>query len=313
MSKFAMEQILAGCMDDNLAVIYEDVLELGLIHAEMAKSLSYTLFTNKLSIFEENMVRAIIYQRQIKDPQIVPIVDKTAYFQLYSEEYVIVFEDEKGQRYSGSIHYHLENLMDAQKYLAKCMELAPKQLQYIIAYFDKRQNYFTFEKEDKDSLKQLMFSGAISNEYKARMLPEVLRFYQIHEPDAMIEEYIQKADYSRLEEESRKFAIELAVDNHLFDFAYEKIVEYGMDQVGSAAKAALASHMITKTQYEEDEFLTNLVISAFRMKKYNDKMLTYLCMYYNGPTEELLDIWFAAKRFDIDLFDISERVLVQML
>lgn len=313
MGKFAMEQILAGHMDDNLAVVYEDVLELGLIHAEMAKTLSYTLFTHKVSIFEENMVRAIIYQRQMKDPQIVPIVDKTAYFQLYSEEYVIVFEDEKGQRYSGSIHYHLENLMDAQKYLSKCMELAPNQLQYLVAYFDKRQNYFTFEKEDKVRLRQLMFSDAISGDYKARLLPEILRFYQIHEQDVMIEEYIEKANYRKLDEESRKFAIELAVDYHLFDFAYDKIIEYGIDQIGSAAKAALATYMITKTQYEEDEFLINLAISAFRTKKFNEKILNYLCQYYNGPTEELLDIWFAAKNFDIDLFDISERLLVQMM
>ena len=313
MGKFAMDQILAGNIDDNLAVIYEDMLELGLINEEMAKALSRIIFTHKISIFEENMVRAIVYQRQMKDPQVVSIVDKTAYFQLYSDEYVIVFEDEMGQRYSGSIYYHLEKLMDAQKYLAKCMELSALQIPYLVAYFDKRQNYFTFEKGDDAYFKTIMFSDVINSGYKARLLPEILRFYQVHAHDAMIEEYILKADYRRLDEESRKFAIELAVDNHLFDFAYEKIQEYGMDQIGSAAKVTLANYMITKTQYEEDEFLTNLAISAFRTRKFNDKILNYLCQYYNGPSEELLDIWFAAKNFDIDRFDISERLLVQML
>lgn len=158
-----------------------------------------------------------------------------------------------------------------------------------------------------------MFSEAISSEYKARLLPEILRFYQVNAHDTMIEEYIEKADYRKLDDSSRKLAIELAVDNHLFDFAYEKIEEYGIDQIGSAAKVALANHMITKLQYEEDEFLTDLIITAFRAKKYNDKMLNYLCQYYNGPTVELLDIWFAAKNYDIDLFDISERILVQMM
>ena len=313
MGKFAMEQILAGHMDDNLAVVYDDMLDLGLINEEMAKALSYIIFTHKLSVFDERMARVIIYQRQMKEPQIVSIVDKTAYFQLYSNEYVIVFEDEKGQRYSGSIGFHMENLMDAPKYLQKCMELAPLQLPYLVAYFDMRQNYFAFEKEDKEHFKLIMFSDAINSEYKARMLPEILRFYQINAYDAMIEEYLQSTDYRKLDDASRRFAIELAVDNHLFDFAYEKVVEYGIDQIGSATKVALASYMITKTECEEDEFLTNLIITAFRAKKFNDKMLNYLCQYYNGPTEELLDIWFAAKNFDIDRFDISERLLVQMM
>lgn len=313
MGRFAMEQILAGHMDDNLAIVYDDMLDLGVINQEISKALSYIIFTHKMVVFDQRMVRAIIYQRQMKDPQIVPIVENTAYFQLYSKEYVIVFEDEKGKRYSGSITYHLQSLMDAQKYLEKCMDLTPLQLPYLVSYFDTRQSYLTFEKNDKVHFKPLMCSEAISAEYKARLLPEILRFYQINAFDATIEEYLLKADYSKLDDISRRFAIELCVDNHLFDFAYDKIMEYGIDQIGSAAKVALASYMIGQIEYEEDEFLLNLSVTAFRAKKYNDKILTYLCMYYNGPTQDMLDIWFAAKSFDIDRFDISERILVQMM
>lgn len=313
MGKFAMEQILAGHMDDNLAVVYDDMLDFGVINEEIAKALSYIIFTHKITIKGSNMVRAIIYQRQMKDPQIVPIVDGCAYFQLYSREYVVVFEDEKGQRYTGSIAYELKSLMDAQKYLDKCLELAPYQLPYLMSYFDTRQSYLTFAKGDKEHFKPLMFSEAISSEYKSRMLPEILRFYQINAYDGMIEEYLLKADYSKLEEDTRKFAIELCVDNHLFDFAYERVTEYGIDQIGSAAKVALASYMIEETEYEADDFLIEMSIAAFRAKKYNDKILNYLCQHFNGPTQDMLHIWQAAKNFEIDRFEISERILVQMM
>ena len=313
MGKFAMEQIIAGHIDDNLAVVYDDMLDMGIINTEIAKALSYIVFTHKLILTDKKMVRAIIYQRQMKDPQIVPIVDNTAYFQLYSKEYVIVFEDEKGRRYIGSIDYQLKSLMQPQKYLKKCMEYAPFQLPYLISYFDTRQSYLTFEKEDKEHFRPLMFSEAISSEYKSRMLPEILRFYQIHAFDKMIEEYLEKADYSKLEDSTRRFAIELCVDNHLFDFAYDKVTEYGLDQIGSAAKVALASYMIEKIGYEMDEFLMDMTITAFRAKKYNDKMVKYLCMHFNGPTEDMLQIWHAAKNFEVDRFELSERILVQMM
>ena len=313
MGKFAMEQILAGHMDDNLAVVYDDMLDLGVINEEISKALSYIIFTKKITVSDNKMVRAIIYQRQMKDAQIVPIVDGNAYFQLYSKEYVIIFEDAKGRRFSGSVSYEMKHLMNAEKYLAKCMELTPLQLSYLISYFDTRQSYLTFEKNDKEHFKPLMFSEAVNAEYKARFLPEILRFYQTQAFDATVEEYLLKADYSKLEESARQFAIELCVDNHLFDFAYDKVMEYGIDQIGSAAKVALASYMIEKTEYEEDEFLTKLVITAFRSKKYNDKMLNYLCMHFQGPTQDMLDIWNAAESYEIDRFDISERILVQMM
>ena len=71
-----------------------------------------------------------------------------------------------------------------------------------------------------------MSSEAVSGEYKAKLLPEILRFYQANVFDAAVESYLLKADYSKLDDASRKFAIELCVDYHLFDFAYDKITEY---------------------------------------------------------------------------------------
>ena len=207
----------------------------------------------------------------------------------------------------------MERMIDAQKYLSRCMELAPMELEFLVPYFDKHRTYVTFKKEDKEYFSLIMFSDKISHEYKARMLPEILRFYQTKAYDADVEEYLLKADYRRMDVYSRKFAIEMAVNHQLFDFAYDKIVEYGIDQIGSSAKVALASYMIEQIEYEEDEFLLNLSITAFRAKKYNDKMLRYLCMYYNGPTKDMLELWSAAKSFEQERFDIAERILVQML
>jgi len=313
MGKFAMEQVEQGHMDDNLAVLYEDMLDLGLVNVDIARSLARIIFTKKIAVFDKRMVRAIIYQKQLKDPQIVPIVDQAAYFQLYTDDYIIVFEDAKGQRFISSISYRLQNLMDPQKYLEKCMSLAGEELPYLIYYFDKKLSYLTFNLRDKEYFKTLMFSSLVSREYKAKFLPEILRFYQVNAYDGMIEEYLKNADYTCLDEPSRKFVIELLVENHLFDLAYERINEFGIDQIGSASKVALASYMIEQNEFEEDEFLLNLCAKAFLSKKYNDKLLTYLAKYYDGPTDTMLSLWNACKVYEIERFDLSERLLVQML
>lgn len=44
-------------------------------------------------------MRAIIYQNEMKEPQIVPVTDQCAYFELFSNDYVILFEDSRGYRY----------------------------------------------------------------------------------------------------------------------------------------------------------------------------------------------------------------------
>lgn len=152
MSRFAMEQIEQEHVDDNLAVVYEDMLELGLVNEELAKCLSNILFAHKLVIMQPHMVRAIVYQKQMKDPQIVPIVNGCAYVSLFCREYAILFEDGKGQRYIHSVPYRLDSLMDAGSYLEKCTALAPEELPYIVSHFGEKPDHHMFDaKEEKFS------------------------------------------------------------------------------------------------------------------------------------------------------------------
>lgn len=313
MGRFAMDQARLGHMDDNLAVIYDDMLELGLINEDVAHSLSDIIFTNKLVVFDKKMVRAIVYQRQMKEPQIVPICEQVAYFSLFSSEYVILLEDEKGQRYISSVSYRLEKLMNAEKYLTKCIELAPDEISYIVKRFDSKKNYLTFVSEDKKYFKRLLFGKETSEEYKAMLVPEIIRFCQGQEYDEAIKEYMSNTDYSRLSQDSRKYLMDMQVWNHMYESACELVTEYGIDQIGSASKVALACFLIEQINGEKDEFLLELCRYTFLNNKYNDAILAYLCEYFDGPTDEMIGLWKAAKTFDIDTYELGERIVNQVI
>lgn len=310
--QFAMEQIAAGHMDDNLAVIYEDMLEVGQIEEESAKALAGIMFLRKLVVFDKRMKRAIIYQSQMKDPQIVNITNQAAYFQLISKDYVILFEDETGLRYAGGISYQLQNLMDAQKYMERCRSFAPQELSYILSYFDGKEQQTTFLLEEDAYLKKIMRSEKVSAGYKAKILPQIMYFYQKQGDKTQLLEYLQKADFGKFVAKDRKFAIELLIEYGLYDLAYEKIIEYGIEQIGTDSKTALALYRIEQENAEE-EFLVQLAIEVFREKKYNKNILTYLSKYYSGPTKEMLSLWYAGNELAIKREALSERLLTQIL
>ena len=156
MTRFAMEQAKQSHMDDNLAVLYDDMLELGFINDELAVSLSDIIFSYKLIVFDRHIVRAVIYQSQMENPQIVPVIDQTAYFQLFSDRYVILFEDEKGYRYVDSISYRMQRLMNPEKYLNKCLEHAPNELPYIAFHLRNVTDYSGLKESDSIYFKQLI-------------------------------------------------------------------------------------------------------------------------------------------------------------
>jgi hypothetical protein len=313
MGRFAMEQVEQSHIDDNLAVLYADMLDIGLVNEEIAHALAHILFTQKLVLTGGEMVRAFIYHRQLKEPQIVPINGMSAYFQMYSSECVIIFEDKEGRRYSGGVDYQIQPLMEPQKYLAKCMELAPDELSYILAYFERKQNYLTFEKEDKRYFPRILFGTELSDEYKAQIIPEIIRFYRTCEYDGVIKQYLEETEFDQMPAAVRRYMMELLVENHIYEKAYDMMQVYGIDQLGAAGRVALSSCMIRQYGEEEDDFLVQLASESFLLGKYNDAMLKYLCDFYNGPTENMLAVWKAAGNYELETFELEERILVQML
>lgn len=310
MGRFAMDQVQLRHIDDNLAVLYEDMLELGFINEELSAAFSDIIYTHKLIVFDKRIVRAIIYQNEMKEPQIVPVTDQCAYFELFSNDYVILFEDSRGYRYVKSISYRLQRLMDAEKYLDRCISLSPDRPQYIVSHFKHVRDYSDFTKDDLKLFKPVFYSESFSDSYKAVMGYRILKYCQLHDYEDYVRPFLQSINFDTMQKDARKYLIDMLVSNRLYEKAYDMAMEYGIDMLAAASKVVLCENAL-KVQHVDDDFMVQLAISAFKTGKYSDLVLKYLCENYTGPTDELINLWHAADKFSISSMKLDERILEQ--
>ena len=310
MGRFAMDQVQLRHIDDNLAVLYEDMLELGFINEELSAAFSDIIYTHKLIVFDKRIVRAIIYQNEMKEPQIVPVTDQCAYFELFSNDYVILFEDSRGYRYVKSISYRLQRLMDAEKYLDRCISLSPDRPQYIVSHFKHVRDYSDFTKDDLKLFKPVFYSESFSDSYKAVMGYRILKYCQLHDYEDYVRPFLQSINFDTLQKDARKYLIDMLVSNRLYEKAYDMAMEYGIDMLAAASQVVLCENAL-KVQHVDDDFMVQLAISAFKTGKYSDLVLKYLCENYTGPTGELINLWHAADKFSISSMKLDERILEQ--
>ena len=310
MGRFAMDQAQLRHIDDNLAVLYEDMLELGFINEELSAAFSDIIYTHKLIVFDKRIVRAIIYQNEMKEPQIVPVTDQCAYFELFSNDYVILFEDSRGYRYVKSISYRLQRLMDAEKYLDRCISLSPDRPQYIVSHFKNVRDYSDFTKGDLKLFKPVFYSESFSDSYKAVMGYRILKYCQLHDYEDYVRPFLQSIDFDILQKDARKYLIDMLVSNRLYEKAYDMAMEYGIDMLAAESQVVLCENAL-KVQHVDDDFMVQLAISAFKTGKYSDLVLKYLCENYTGPTDELINLWHAADKFSISCMKLDERILEQ--
>lgn len=315
--QFAMSQIEAGHVDENLAVIYKEMLPLGILNKELAEKFANILFVHKLTLCDDKennrFVRAIIAQKQWKQVTYVPIVAGEAYFFAYTKDYSIVLQDAKGQLYAGADYYEEQSLLDISRFLPIAKVHAPYTVPYLLETYQGYLDESGFEAKDENGIAAILDSEDIKEEWKIRVLASYIRHMAGKEFDSRTKEYLQKANYRLLSAADCGFMIEQLIDNHFYEQAYEMMQLYGYDAVGSGYCVSVCSNRIMALNFEEDEYLLNLAMDTFFAGKYNDVILIYLCKYYNGPLDRMVKLWESLGQFEIDTYDLEERIISQML
>ena len=311
MEQFALAQMEAGHMDDNLAVIYREILPVSILNEELAHKAAEVLFVHKLCCENRGIAKAYILHWQLKEPQVVTLTNGCGYFKAYSKDYTVILCDTGGNCYTDD--YQDEALLHPENYLEKCMELAPEELSYLLYYFDGKKGCGDFTVEDGRYFRMLTQSERVSDEYKAYLIPEIIRFYQKKGEMLVIEPYLNEVDIRNMTLENQCYIEEMLIETHQFDRAFQLVHLYGYDRLGSMAGVELCSYEITEQSFEENDYLLGMAQNCFSHEKYNDVILIYLCKFFQGPTKQMAAIWKAAREFEIDTFDLEERIITQML
>ncbi len=313
MEQFAIEQITAGHLDENLAIVYMDYLKQTTLTHELARSLAPLLYIHKMRVDDPTMKRVVVLHKQTNKEMAYIITNQTAYFPIYSKDYVVAFEDGSGKRFVNHPDYDLEVLLSGSSMTKKCIQLAPEQMPYLIRYFDEMPAHARLSGMDLSYLNILLSSQAITEDYKRQMRPMLIRHYHENESVELLDEYLKQLDFIGLDHDLRLKATELLIQRGFYPKAYEMIVAYGCVQINAAPMLSLCSKIIELKEEEADDFLLGLCSNVFFRGKYNETLLNYLSKYYYGSTMQMYEIWTAAKEFMVETFDLEERLLAQML
>ena len=310
--KFMLDQLIFGRINKNLAVLYQKFLTKNLLNKRLADGLGRILFTYELTCRVPQITSAIVIHRQLKEENIVPIVNAKAQIQIYTEDYSIVFTDQAGNRYACSGAYELEKMMTNDQFMEWVKELSPDHPGMLLWECEKTRA----QNKLPDSIKEvqkLAEMSEITEEYCMLLRKEILDFYTIHPFAEGIREYLKNIDYELFFRADAKELLELLIDQKFYQEAFDLIAVYGYERIELTKLTKLCSNMISALEYEENETLLSLCRVCFAQEKYDKKILTYLLFYYDGPVKEMKKVWSAGKSFDLDTFEIEEKILAMVL
>ena len=304
MEKFARRKIAEGQMDENYAILYQEFL-FDPQNTEDAELLARNLFTFRLYCDDKKIRQVIVCHSKMKKEEIYPCVKGVAYPRIYTEDAVILFQDDKQRRYVSTIHYNLKKLNDDKEAALKVLKLGVDEPGVLLQHCEERG----MNGEDLEYFCKIADSPSYSDDYRNEVRKQLLDYYAEHVQGEDLDHYLQAMDYRKYITVDRPKLLEVLISRRMFRQAMALVEEYGYEGLDPGSLLKLTSRMILKADMAEDDELSALASEVYRQGKYDEVILHYLMLYRFGPIEELLSIWKSAKGFEMDTYDLEERIL----
>ncbi len=309
--RFVVDQIKLGHINENLAYLYKTMLAPQMIMDETAYAYTPLLFMHRIYVDNPNVKNIVVIHEKVNGESSYPVVNCVSMIPIYGSEYKLFLQDEYGNRFTKSIHYENKQLMEPKRQLDYVSGYMQGRLSFDIYLCEVEKNYVVISQDNVKRFKNLAESPLIVEGFKKEIRTKLLRFYYDNDMIGELDAFLEDIEADQMEASERAEFIKYLISRGMFDKAYYWIKSYGVTDVDPKSVARLVSKRIVSREFEYDEFLVNVAHYIYKNMKYDENILRYLMVNYDGKVSELRKLWKSAVELELETRRIMERILRQ--
>lgn len=311
--RFMVFQILKEKNNQYLAYLYKNLITPVMITEETAKGLSTALFIHHLTFMRSDIRKAILIYEKEDQEVVFQITGKEAYIPIYGNDYRLLLEDGKGNRYCRGEEYIIEQLMIPDKLASMIAPYVTESIHFDLWLCESGRDIAEISENNAAYMKRITGAEQVTEKIRQEIRMKLIHFFYDNDRMKELDDFLK--DLSPDQVESACFAqiVRFMVIRGMYEKAYDWIKLRGGEGIEAKLIIRLCSRLLSLEGIVEDATMTMLVAMAFKAGKYDENILLYLCRYFRGTSREMRDLWKAAEAFGIDTYSLCERILIQML
>lgn len=312
MEEFVREQIVRGHVDRNLILLYQKLLTREMLR-ENANEIMPLLFTRHIRTENPHMKRVVVrYEKKLTESSYA-LVNGAAYVPLLGEEYKLFLEDEENNRYRQGAEHETKRLLSTSAAVREAQPYVTRYPDFDLYLCRSNKHYLSVNETNEESTRRLSQNAEIEIGFRCSLLVQLAQYYFEEDKIFLLDELLDSLGPKHFSGKERADLIRYLVLRDRFEKAFEWIVQYGAEGVDVKTILRLCTKMLSEAGLYGRPQMGEVALAAFRKGKYNEASLLYLMHYYHGSTRQMRDIWKAAREFETETRDFTERMLVQML
>lgn len=312
---FARGELEKRHIDENLAYIYQQVLEREHLEESQVEALSAIMFTYRIFIQEKNVQRIVIRHNTLYLEESFACNQGEAYVNLYNESYCLLGEDEYGNRFPVTLKETPVRLYQDASMEEFCFQKGKTEIGIYIHRLMDKGACLVVDDTNVQKLRALTKSLVVKPEEKREFYGKIADYYYEQEDYEELDNYLLEVELEELPAQDRVRLIEYMIIRKMYEKSYQYVSTYGAEGINQKFLLRICSLYLQEQRedYQEDEKFCRLCHYLYGRGKYDTQLLNYLVHYYQGSIGQMRNLWKSSKELEIDNYDLEERLLVQSL
>ncbi len=311
---FVKEQILKGRINRDLIYLYQRVVNKELLQDEkVAAAYAGMLFLREIPIENPLARKVIVIHDELTTQEIFPVTDHVAYVPVYGENYHLLLEDDRTNRYVIEKPVAAKQVLWNPELLRILLDDSVEHMGLLVYMCQCESGIHGVTDKNEYWFSRLLSADEITLDYKKQILSLLVNFYFENDCIRELDELLLNVKPEALSAQDRGNFIHILVARGLYDTAFEWLTRFGTEHTSTKTVLRLASRLLERTAFEENEQMKGVCCYLYRKQKYDQNILTYLSDYFEGTTRELREIDRIMDSFGVDDYKLLERLLIQIL
>ena len=221
-----------------------------------------------------------------------------------------MFEDSSQRRYVNTVDYNVHNLLDLEELAGKLRKDGKKYPGMLLHTCGELKHESPVTEANVASFEAVLKQEIFCEDYRQNIRKKLLLYYESQMDNRNLRESLREMDFRAFARVNKRLLITILVKQEMFVGAYDLICEYGYEQIEMPVLLRLCSQMILKLEFEYEEELLLLAEYIVHAGIYDEVLLQYLVQHFEGPVEEMVQLWNRAMGFALDCYQLEEKILV---
>lgn len=305
--EFALLQMEKGIISENLAVLYRYVMNCQEQRIPREK-IQKIAFRHLITTGKKNIINVVVVQDKLCGEMIYPFEKQRAYVDCYTDDYEIMLEDADGNRYCDREEWTDLKLMNVEKLVVYLEEQEADNIGFLLYRTNINGNFEQADEALWPVYEKLVFSEEVDSSYRMELSDKLLKLYFDRERYADMERLLERYEIGEAEVSRRAEVVRYLIYLEKYEKALEILYDYGFEGVPAKSLLRLADRWLAGEQGFNEKLMV-LVYYTFRLGKYTNRMLEYLCHYFEGSLRQMKEIFKACDGFEVDASPLAERIL----